>query len=593
MQLIRKSSLLYSPLSQVKGSLGISVCRAIAAGAAIIALSVDLVLDTYWNCYSDDTGGCEFYPDFVVKMDGENGLGLAAHGRDIFQKGKSRGMQQGERDSTLHLTVYNRFPGFTMVLLLLHHFIAATVSGFEIFAGVITFVLGIAMTVTWPTFSIYSEITYWGSIIYIIAGSLTVAGGTNLNSCLIKGSLGMNVVSTVVSGTEIILMATDIMVLSHYIMTGIELALSILLFIISTYISAFGCKATCCIGPEVPVVTVTLDNAACSSMASPVHVYTGQQVNTSPLRMASGAPQGNNPRNDIMVVTQFLSSTPDGQNAVGPGPGVAAVGVPSVTVHNVGVPNAGVHNVGVHNVGGHNIGVPTIGVPYVAHVNNINTVPAPNPLLKFLKSKPTALGAIQIMIGVFTFLMAIVVSFNRIPFSTYSGIGYWGSVFYIISGSLTVAAEKHLTSCLVKGSLGMNVCSAVVAGTAVILFSMDFAVGIGYNPCYDYYYNCDFYPEFMDRTYGISAVLLILALLQFIITIFSSAFGCKATCCNEPVVSVVTVAPNHPVCCSMVNPFQNHGGQQDVVYIQQNPAVNVTNQPSGNPPAYSQSSAKP
>ena len=108
--------------------------------------------------------------------------------------------------------------------------------------------------------------------------------------------------------------------------------------------------------------------------------------------MASGAPQGNNPRNDFMVVTQFLSSTPDGQNAVGPGPGVATVGVPSVTVHNVGVPNAGVHNVGVHNVGVHNIGVPTIGVPYVAHVNNINTVPAPNPLLKFLKSKPTALG---------------------------------------------------------------------------------------------------------------------------------------------------------------------------------------------------------
>ncbi|XP_036427250.1 membrane-spanning 4-domains subfamily A member 4A-like [Colossoma macropomum] len=274
--------------------------------------------------------------------------------------------------------------------------------------------------------------------------------------------------------------------------------------------------------------------------------------------MSTAAIPDNNPRNGFMVVTQLI---PTGQNAVGAGPGVSAVGVPVVTP-----------------------------------VNNINTVTSgPGPLQKFLKSQPQALGTVQIMIGIITFLFGIVLSVVEPMISVYSGVVYWGSLFYIITGSLTVAAEKNLHPCLVKGSLGMNVVNAIIAATSFILLLMDFIV-YRYGPCYDYHYgsyNCDeVYRRFLTRTFGISGVLLVLSLLQFIISIFISAFGCKATCCTEPVVSVVTVAPSYAACCSMVNPFQTHSGQQDVLHIR-NPGVNVNNPPTENPPAYSVSLPKP
>ncbi|XP_037392302.1 membrane-spanning 4-domains subfamily A member 4A-like isoform X1 [Pygocentrus nattereri] len=273
--------------------------------------------------------------------------------------------------------------------------------------------------------------------------------------------------------------------------------------------------------------------------------------------MATTAVPDNNLRNGFVVVTQLVPTVASGQNAVGAGPGVS-----------------------------------TVGVPVVTPVNNINTViSAPDSLQKFLKSQPQALGTVQIMIGIITFLFGIVLTVVEPTISVYSGVVYWSPLFYIITGSLTIAAEKKLNACLVKGSLGMNVVSIIIAATAFILLLMDLLV-YQYDPCYNYY-ECEIYNRLLQtRTYGISGVLLVLSLLQLIISIFISAFGCKATCCTEPVVSVVTVAPNYAACCSRVNPFQTHSGQQDVLYIQ-NSGVTVNNPPTENPPAYSVTLPKP
>uniref|UniRef100_A0A2K6DUM0 Membrane spanning 4-domains A15 n=1 Tax=Macaca nemestrina TaxID=9545 RepID=A0A2K6DUM0_MACNE len=91
---------------------------------------------------------------------------------------------------------------------------------------------------------------------------------------------------------------------------------------------------------------------------------------------------------------------------------------------------------------------------------------------------------------------------------------------FIISGSLSVAAEKNHASCLVRSSLGANILSAMAAfaGTAILL--MDFGVT-----------NWD-----VDR--GYLAVLAIFTILEFFIAVIATHFGCQATCAqvNAPVI---------------------------------------------------------
>ncbi|XP_039327084.1 membrane-spanning 4-domains subfamily A member 15 isoform X1 [Saimiri boliviensis] len=91
---------------------------------------------------------------------------------------------------------------------------------------------------------------------------------------------------------------------------------------------------------------------------------------------------------------------------------------------------------------------------------------------------------------------------------------------FIISGSLSVAAEKNHTSCLVRSSLGTNILSAMVAfaGTAILL--MDFGV------------------TNWDVGRGYLAVLTIFTILEFFITVTATHFGCQATRAqaNAPVI---------------------------------------------------------
>ncbi|XP_073696153.1 membrane-spanning 4-domains subfamily A member 8-like [Garra rufa] len=147
----------------------------------------------------------------------------------------------------------------------------------QIMIGVMDFLFGIVRTTSLYSFlylaiSVMSGTTYWGSLIYISAGSLSVAAQNNPHLCVVKATLVMNVISAITAAISIILLGVEIKQFSmpyhrctsdYYTygqadsdtcsnfknydlgIIGVLLVFSILQFIISIFISGFACKATC------------------------------------------------------------------------------------------------------------------------------------------------------------------------------------------------------------------------------------------------------------------------------------------------------------------------------------------------------------
>ncbi|XP_072538959.1 membrane-spanning 4-domains subfamily A member 4A-like [Salminus brasiliensis] len=157
------------------------------------------------------------------------------------------------------------------------------------------------------------------------------------------------------------------------------------------------------------------------------------------------------------------------------------------------------------------------------------------PVRKLLSGDPKALGTVQIMIGVMTFMLGILyTSYVGIGMSIFSGITFWGACLYITSGALSVHSSKRANLCVVRSSLIMNVFSAVAAGIAIILLSVD--VVLIRTQMYYHNHGWDSHTYAMGLWCGMAGVLLVLSVAEFIISICTSAFVCKATCCNDHMV---------------------------------------------------------
>ncbi|NP_001038929.1 membrane-spanning 4-domains, subfamily A, member 17A.16 [Danio rerio] len=189
---------------------------------------------------------------------------------------------------------------------------------------------------------------------------------------------------------------------------------------------------------------------------------------------------------------------------------------------------------------------------YIQHEAGVLTLEG---IQAFLKGHTKTLVNVQIMIGVLTFLFGIVLTVYAESVFVFSGIPYWGSLIYIAAGSLSIAAEnKHdspTSLCLVKGSLGMNIFSAVTAAIAFILLSVDLGNGPLYLYCSGYYCG-EIERMYMTLFSGISGVLLLFTILQFFISVYLCGFASKFTsCCHPQVPSISPVASPQP------NYFQN------------------------------------
>ncbi|OXB57411.1 hypothetical protein ASZ78_010126 [Callipepla squamata] len=142
------------------------------------------------------------------------------------------------------------------------------------------------------------------------------------------------------------------------------------------------------------------------------------------------------------------------------------------------------------------------------------------------KGKNRVMGTIQIMTGFMHIGFGIVLTTLTSVYTSIFIIGeipFLGGVSFIISGCLSIGAEKSPTECAVKGSQAMNIISAIFALLGIVAFITDLNLNGLYRSSNDYY------SYFVLVGNGISIVLLIFTILEFCIAVATANFWCRAT----------------------------------------------------------------
>ncbi|XP_040178395.1 membrane-spanning 4-domains subfamily A member 4D-like [Rana temporaria] len=149
---------------------------------------------------------------------------------------------------------------------------------------------------SYTNFTINSGIPFWGPVLYIISGSLSVAAGNRESSCLIGFCLAMNIISSLTSTLELALLIPDISdftsdcnnsaltpCVDHVAETWIIriiilislIIVSLLEFCVAVSLSSFGCHALSYKSIEsLPQQALLFNNECWTRHVQPVYPHT-------------------------------------------------------------------------------------------------------------------------------------------------------------------------------------------------------------------------------------------------------------------------------------------------------------------------------
>ena len=147
----------------------------------------------------------------------------------------------------------------------------------------------------------------------------------------------------------------------------------------------------------------------------------------------------------------------------------------------------------------------------------------------------TVIGAIHILCGLVACVsnIALLLAVYRFHVGVF-GTGIWSSVFFIISGSLSICSGKNTKSCLIISTMVMSILSAVSAGILVIFSAL------GLDPDNYDSYSCQFYDCYVDT--GIfHGIQLLVGIIEMVLAISSASISCKATCCRDKITMDTTM----------------------------------------------------
>ncbi|XP_078393268.1 membrane-spanning 4-domains subfamily A member 15-like [Cetorhinus maximus] len=149
---------------------------------------------------------------------------------------------------------------------------------------------------------------------------------------------------------------------------------------------------------------------------------------------------------------------------------------------------------------------------------------------KFLEGEPKALGVTQIMNGLVQILFGMPLALFTDYFSVRYSLPFLIGIVFIVSGALSIAAEKNPHIKLLRACLAVNATSSFLAGYGTIGYILDMAKARG---CAHDALHCHEMPQFNTLMYYTFIVLLLFTLLEFTVCITICLFICKSTrCCH-------------------------------------------------------------
>lgn len=160
----------------------------------------------------------------------------------------------------------------------------------------------------------------------------------------------------------------------------------------------------------------------------------------------------------------------------------------------------------------------------------------PRPLQKFYQGEPLALGITQILTGLFQISFGIILQEvgHRVSFGSPAlamNLPVWSGALYTISGILSVVTACCPKKSLVKGGLVLNIICAFAAGVAGVIYLVTIvfhALALLLVRCTPQRPKCDTSKHHVYAfSLGVFLLFLFFSMLQFCVSISTSAFGCK------------------------------------------------------------------